>query len=659
MGLVAVKIAGLILIFDPASAGAFEGTKSSFSLAVSCVLLGLLGVALLRFGPDGFFRMRLQLVVAALALSNLLAAIFAQDQYVALFGAQRRLGLTFVFDMLVLYAAVAFSYRTARDWSILGAAIAGAGALAIGYGLVQSLGLDPISWVDDVRARPPGTFGNPDKFGHFLGATFAAALAVAILPVPERAVRIRVLAGVYAAASLALIGVVATRGALVGIAIALPVLGAVYLRLSSGQEASRLFRIGAVATLALVLLGGAALAVTPLGERVRTGLADAASQQRVFLAEAAIRAFGDRPLTGHGPDHFGVVYPRYRPAAASPFIGQDSAHSSLLQALATTGLLGTISLAMVVLASLVLLWRATTARATVAAPLLVGAVAYWANSLVAIGSVSVDWMGWVAAGGAAALGHRAGAAAPRRLSLLAQGAMIGVAVLLAGSGYSAFQASREAYAARTASRPERAVPAAEKAVRLDPARAEYWFALGLARQGRGALADAAQAFRNAAVRAPYVTGYWGNLALALANLALAGDQSLGGREAALAAARRAIEADPSSPTPHNVYAVVAKALGDPAGALEASAVAIRLHKGEPEYDTVAVDAASRMTDASAARLALEDIVKEKDSAVLRVGLAQISLKLKDIEAARMHLRRALELDPQNAPARELTRQLGP
>ncbi len=658
MALVAVKTAGLILIFDPASALAFEAPKASFSLAATLVLLGLVGLVLVRFGTSEFFRQRLHLAVATLALTNVVAAVFAQDQYIALFGAQRRLGLTFVLDMLVLYLAVALAFRTTKDWAILGGTVGVAGALAIGYGLLQYLGLDPIPWVDDVRVRPPSTFGNPDKFGHFLGALCVTALAVAILP-GDQGRRIRAVAWISAAAALVMAALVATRGTLVGLALALPALAAVYLQLSRGRGGQRLLFIAAGATLGLAVVGGTLLLATPLGERVRGGLGDVASQQRLFLVEASMRTFADRPLTGYGPDNFGVIYPRYRPVAASPFVGQDSAHSWPLQALATTGLIGAISLAAVALGSLVMLWRAIPARTMVAGPLLAGAVAYWASGLVAIGSVSVDWIGWVAAGGAAATGAGTEAVAARRMSPIFQRAILGLAVIVAGWGYPAFQANRELYAARTAQSPERAVSAAERAIRLDPGRAEHWYALGQAHQARRMDAGAAQAFRAAVDRAPYVTGYWGSLALALANAALAGDQSLGGREAALAAARRAIEADPSSPTPHNVYAVVAKALGDPADALRASAVAIRLHKTEPEYDAVAVDAASRMTDASAARLALERIVQEKDSAVLRVGLAQTSLRLNDVDAARRHLRRALELDPQNAPARELTRQLGP
>ena len=658
VALVALKIAGLVLLFDPASAAPFEGPKSTFSLASAAVLAALVGLLLFESGLRPLLRSRLDVAVGLFAVANLLAVVFAQDQYVALFGAGRRLGLAFVLDMIVLYLAVALACRTTRDWAMLAASVGLAGAVAVGYGLIQAIGADPIKWVDDVRVRPPSTFGNPDKFGHFLGATLGTALAIAVLPAQGRARRIRLVAGLYAAAALAMAAIVATRGTIVGLAVALPLIGILYLAASRSRALSRKILVGAAGAIALVSVAAAVAMATPLGERLRSGFVDVASQQRLILVDTALRAFADRPVTGHGPDNFGVIYPRYRPATASSLVGQDSAHSWPLQALATTGLLGTLTLAAVAGISLLMLWRATATQ-TIAAPLLVGAAAYWTHGVVAFGSVSIDWIAWVAAGGAAALTLPGDAPRRRRVAPLLQVAVVGAGIAVALSGYAALQAGREAHAARNASSPERALQAARRAVELDGGRAEYWFALGLAHRQRGAFAEAARGFRGAAEHAPYVSAYWSNLAVTLADVANRGDQSLGGKAAALDAARRAVEADPLSPRPHLILAVVSNALGDPAAALDAVAVAIRIDRTEPEYDMVAADAATRMPDAAAARAALERIITTKDSAVLRVALAQIALKVNDITTARVHLRRALELDPQNAPARELTRQLGP
>lgn len=664
VALAAIKVAGLVALFDPASAQAFDGAKAAFSLAVAWLLLALIGLAALRYGTGIFVRTRLHVVVALYALANVLAAVFADDRYIAAFGGQRHVGLTFVLDMVVLYVAIALAYRTTKEWAALGVAVAGAGVVAIAYGFVQYAGLDPIPWAEFTRQRPPSTFGNPDKFGHFLAATVLAATGFAMVPDEGQTRRWRVLAGLYAIAAAGAVALIATRASLLGIALGLPALGLVYLRFAPVRPAARSVLTGVGVLVGAVVIAGALLMASPLGERVRSGFADVATQQRVFIADAAIRAFRDRPLTGHGPDNFGVIYPRYRPpssVAASGLVNQDSAHSWLLQAAATTGAIGTLSLAAVIAASFLLLWRGTGVSPQVAAPLLAGAVGYWGAGLVGLGSPSVDWIGWVAAGGAATFGRHPVAPPPRRIARLVPAIVIGSAVLLIVWSSSAFQASRElntARAARQIGRSERAIPAAERAVQLDPGRAEHWYALGQARQDRNMLAGAAEAYRAATDRAPYVSTYWSSLALALTNLVRGGDNSMGGRDVALAAARRSADADPYSPAPYHVLALIANSFGEHAAALDASTTAIRLSGGGAEFEAAAADAALRLPDSRAARAALERLIEHKDSTVLRVALVRISLKLNDTEAARLHLRRALEIDPQNASALELRSQIG-
>lgn len=664
VALVVIKAVGLVLIFDPASAQPFDGAKAAFSLAVAWLLLAVIALALLRYGSGIFVRTRLHIVVAAFAVANILATIGAEDRYVAMFGAQRHVGLTFVLDMIILYVAVALAYRRRKDWATLGVAVGCAGVAAMTYGLVQYAGLDPIVWANYARERPPSTFGNSDKFGHFLATTLMAAIGFAVVHQKGEARRLRVAAAMYAALAAGAVGLIATRGALLGAAVALLPLGLIYLRVTRVRATRWTMLGGAGALLGLAVIGGALLLVSPLGARIRSGLTDTATQQRVFIADAALRAFRDRPLLGHGPDNFGVIYPLYRTpgsVAASSLVNQDSAHSWLLQAAATTGAFGTLSLAAIAATTFLLLWRGVASSAQVAAALLVGVVAYWADGLVAIGSPSVDWMAWVAAGGAATFGRRPLVAPARRVPPLIQVIAIVSALALVATATPAFQASRElntVRAAQQAGRAERAILSAERAVRLDPGRAEHWYVLGVARQDRGMLPSAADAFRAATERAPYVSGYWSSLALTLTNLTRGGDNSLGGKDAALAAARRAIEADPHYPVPYHVFALIANSFGDHAAALEASEAAIRLYKGEPEYDAVAADAALRLPDVLAARASLERMIRDKDTPVLRVALARISLKLNDRDGARRHLQRALEIDPQNAPALELTRQVG-
>lgn len=660
--LVALKVAGLVVLFDPAAALAFEGPKSSLSLATTSLLAGLVVLILLREGRAALPPSRLNLAVMAFVAMCAAATLVAEDRYLALFGAQRRLGLTFILDLAVLYLALAVALRERRHWALIGGAVVLAGTAAMAYAVLQAVGLDPVPWTEDTSVRPPSTFGNPDKFGHFLGATLMAAAGLALVrTIPPW---VRVAAGGYAVAAIGVSALVATRGTVVGVAIAVPALGIVALRLSGLRPTRRAVFMLAGAGVGTLTLAVVLALATPLGDRVRGGFSDPGTRQRVFVAEGAISAFRDRPILGWGPDNFGVAYPRHRPTrsvAEGGLVQQDSAHSLPLQTLATIGALGAVSLAAVALGTLGALWRALPASPYIAAPLFTGAVAYWAQSVVAFGSVSVDWMGWLAAGGAASLGARVPVMSPRRVQPVMRAVVLAGALVMLVSGYAAFAANRELYAARvarTVGRPERAVQRAEQAIALDPGRAEHWFALGLARQDRGMLGEAASALRTATERAPHSSVYWSTLALTLANLSRAGDQGFGGRDGAIAAARRATEVDPNYPTPYNVLAVVANALGDPALALDAASTAIRLYKGDAEYDSVAADAAMRLPDPATAQAALERLIQEKDSAAVRVALARLAIKRSDTVTARRHVERALALDPQHASAKELATQLG-
>lgn len=167
--LVGIKLAGIVLAFDPAGLQAFDLSKSLFSRATEWFLVALLLLIAVRYGVAVLPRSRLHFVALAVLAANAAAAVFAENRYLALHGDRSRyLGLTFYLDMLVLYLAACVAFRSRRDWLVAGAIFAGAAIGSIGYALAQRLELDPVPWVQSGRVRPFGTFGNPDMFGHFL-----------------------------------------------------------------------------------------------------------------------------------------------------------------------------------------------------------------------------------------------------------------------------------------------------------------------------------------------------------------------------------------------------------------------------------------------------------------------------------------------------------
>ena len=70
VGLVAIKIFGLVLIFDVSGLQAFDFPKSLFSRATEWLLVGELIAAVAFYGPAILPRTRLHLAVAAFLLAN-------------------------------------------------------------------------------------------------------------------------------------------------------------------------------------------------------------------------------------------------------------------------------------------------------------------------------------------------------------------------------------------------------------------------------------------------------------------------------------------------------------------------------------------------------------------------------------------------------------
>lgn len=663
---VAIKIAGIVLLFDRTGDQSFDLPKSLFSRGAEWVLLALLAVALYRFGPAILPRSPVHWGVAAFVFANVLAAVFAEDRYIALFGDRDRyLGLTFVGDMAVLYTAIAVAFRRIGDWTTLFTTVAVAGAISIAYGVAQWLGRDPIPWDFDTRSRPFGTFGHPDMFGQFLVLAFAGAAGLGMAAAGRRRrglIIASVIAGVVLVGAM---GIVATRGSALGIAATLAVVPLVGLRLHRiPRPAVPWVASASVTVVALIIV---AVLVSPLGTRLRSTAQGVAVEDRLVIYENALSAIRDRPILGWGPDGFAVAYPGYRQERETTLHGiaakrHASAHNWILNAAATTGLVGTAALVALLLLAAASLWRAIPTARPVAAALFLGSAAYWAHGLVTVGSISVDWFPWVAFGGASALTT---ADSPitevRRMPRASQTVVAGIAVVAILTGSAAYRANSEARAGLIAwngGDAANAVARAQAAVQLDSGRVRYWTMLGAARELAGDRKGAVDAYTEATRRAPHISSAWWDLAMAHMRRATAGEDRLDGSVAAYDAARRAVAIDPNEPWTHAVLGQVASTFGDNDLAFREITRAIALYREEPRFDTIAREIALRAPNAAAAREFLAMVGAYKESATLRLATAQVAMKLGDRDAARENARRAVQLDPTNADAQALLRQLG-
>jgi O-antigen ligase/cytochrome c-type biogenesis protein CcmH/NrfG len=660
--LVALKSAGLILVFDPVAISAFDMAKSMFSRAIEWLLVAVLFLSLFRFGIRIMPRTHLHLAVALVLLANVIAAALAVNTFVGLYGEfERYLGLSFVVDMFVLYVAVAIGYRRDSDWALLLTVSAGTALFVLGYAVVQRAGVDPINWGGPI-ARPFATLGNPDFFGRYLSVVFGLALGLVMFTRGTLRVRSRVAMIVFVLVLTVVAGIVATRSSLLGFAGA-GVVGAIChaswtRRATYGRG---LFLAVAAGAVVIGLVG-----LSPLGERTRQMIMIGIDREpRLSIYRTAIAAFEARPIFGYGPDGFAVAYPANRDQHDAFLLQREresNAHSWVLQTLATTGILGFATLVWLIVSSSLVLWRSgASGRQWLAGPLLLGLAAYWADGLVSVGTVGVDWFPWLAFGAAAVIAgdRREPLVSLRSLPALAQIGVMVIAALVGSWGLVALSASEEIWQARIlwSGGSTMSIDHAEQAVRLDPGRADYWNWLGLTRELAQNWRSSGDAYAEASRRAPHDPLFWSNLALSRARQALADDLSSGGPPAAIAAARRAVDVDPNNPHANAVLGEVANAFGQPDLALSSAVTAVVLYPIDPAYDDLVLRASRDAMDLRGAAASLERALKAKDSVQIRVAAGEIALRLGDIPSARVHASRAAELAPTDAEVVKLLGQI--
>jgi O-antigen ligase/tetratricopeptide (TPR) repeat protein len=643
------------LVVDVLGLQAFDLPKSLFSRGLEWALAALIVLALARHGSAVVPRTWLHLPVAGFLIANVVSTLFAQDPHLSTFGdPDRHLGLTFLLDMAILYVAVAVAYRRPADWSILGGAVLIAAILVTAYATVQYVGLDPLHWTG--QDRPFSTLGNPDILGHLLSVLFGLGLGLsAALRGGATAAK------VLATGSLAATLVVATRGAILGIGAAVLAFLVVRARLAR-STAAELVRVTA-AILILVAAATPFFIGSPLGVRARDLFAETGGSGRLLIWEAAVHAWAERPLLGYGTDSFSVAYPPHRqPGSAAilgPGVAQNSAHSWLFQALATTGLIGLLALVVMIVSGSVLLWRHALRMPMVGAPLTLAWSAYWVNGLVSVGSISVDWIPWVTLGSIAALaGARQRAPhspAPSRALLRVVGAALAIAAVAGAlTGVDAFRSNRDGLRSRSAWLAGDAAAAMTfsiAALAEDPGPADHWNRLGLALELAGRPGEAAQAYEQAVQRSPQSPAFWFNLARSRAR------SDPAGTDAAIAAAESAVASDPNDAATRISYAELVLTVDRCDAALRSAVRAIELFAGEPRYDELAGRAARCAKDRRLAQDQLAQALKAKESAALLLALAELERSTGDLDGARDHALRALDLSTGDQAAFELLRQI--
>jgi len=612
IAVVCAKLALIPVVFDHDSDVPFSVIKALLSHALAYVLAGVMVALVVRCGRVVLAWSWLHIPVLAFLAANVLAAFFAVDALLALYGAHTRMiGLGTIADCVLLYFAIAVLVRTDRDLLALAVSFVAGSAVVLAYEFVQFIGKDPLTWAFDPASRPFSTIGQATNLAEYLTVVAVGVAAIALLR-GGLAVPARVLLVLYSGLAIAGSVITQTRSAISGLIAG----GTLLLALTWAAHPSPRARLISIVA---AVSGGAALAVvlllTPLGARflstVETSAAaegdsvfrlEESADTRVAIYRIAFDMARDRPALGVGPDNFLASLPRYR-SDAEPFEIQadptTSAHGWLAQVTATSGAIGLAAFVAIPAVALVLTFRRGFRAETWGALGMLGA--FLGVGLTTVNAIATDWLFWAAAGavastttqemlsgpavvagGSATTARRDKSASNRpnttTRSVIAYTCVV-ISLALALTTVSAVGASRSSKAsqiARLQGQSQLAIDAGLRATRSDALRPQYWETLGLAYVSADRFVDAASGFEHAGKLAPYDVRYDGDFARALAVLGQRGDKTSAARAAEVA--DRVVRMDPNNPLANQTRAVVMQFIGNLPEALRSSQRAIALDR---------------------------------------------------------------------------------
>lgn len=682
------------LVFDQSFDVPFTVTKVLLSHALAYVLGGVILGLLFRHGRAFFVWSWLHIPVLAFLGANMVAAAFAADRVLALYGTHARmLGLGTIADYVVLYFAVVLLVRTRTEAIVAAAFVVAASTFVLGYEAVQLAGLDPLTWNLESKLRPFSTIGQSTSLAHYLVILGFGALALGLLA-RRLAFPVRGLAVAYSGVLFVAAIATGTRSGLIGFATGSALLIFLTWMLHPSRHARLVTGILAVAA---VVVGAGVLILTPLGGRVTSivepvtpenanadflGRLEPSAAGRAELYGTAFQMLRDRPLFGYGPDNFAVGVPKYRPERAIFREGvATSPHSWLTQVATGSGLLGVGTFLGIPLLAMALTLRSRFDPVAIAG--LTMMAAFLGTGITTINDVVGDSLFWASAGMVAvatassatmrssqgpdharrrtAQGGTPSASRSRRL---VPRTFVAAGLVLSLTTFGALNASRSAQlsqVARLSGRATESVAFGVQATGSDSGRPEYWDVLGLAYVGGSRWAQASAAFERAANLAPYDVRYASDLIQVQLILLTNGDPSALTRASRLA--DEVVRRDPNNPRAHIVRAVVMQAAGDLTEADASAQRALVLDPGStsPPIYVVAAQVAlalGRTDDAmQIARRGLSALGPTPESVPVLVEFARALLAADRRSEALAELDEALSIQPNALDAQRLRAEI--
>lgn len=513
----------------PLTFDVFDIVKMSLERILGLVALGAWSWDMLRRGGK-LRRTPVDWLILVFLAWVALTTVTSIHWPTALFGKPRRYEglLSFVNYAVIYFLVLQFAVDAARVRRLAQALFLSSIVVA-GYGLLQYLGWDPVSWgpLPFEANRAFSTYGNPDLLGGFLIFSVTVALGLALFEA-RLWWRLAYWAG-FGLNGLVLI-VAFTRGAWIGGAAALAILG-----VAAWRQRVRLFRIDWLPAGASLLVGVLAIVrslsstdeVMNFGKRLASifEFRGGSGRTRTEIWQAAITAIEERPVLGWGADTFRLVFPTFKPVEYVRDAGgqsvADNAHNYPLQLASGVGIPGML------LFYGVFVWAGVRSARTVfkrtGDPVRILVAAFWAAAagylvqlFFGLSVTGVAFLLWIALAVVLAPTSREVAVrAPR------WGAVAGVVVLCAcavGIGYQGvvLAADRAFMVSQSAATLDERTEAVQRAVRLNPHNPSYRWSLGMAYadEVRGYLRAGFEADQRGEDTAPYAEGVRRSFALA-------------------------------------------------------------------------------------------------------------------------------------------------
>ncbi len=318
------------------------------------------------------------------------------DSQTQLFGVNgRNTGLITYLSLLFLFIAAAALTQRGFEKKITHTMIAG-GVLSVGYGLIQSLKLDPASWVNPY-SPVIGFLGNPNFQSSFIGITCVAAVSLTLKQSLSSGSKVAL--GFFSIISIYVIFKSdAQQGYLVALAGSSVVFG-IYIYLSSFSK----FISAYILVLLIGFLGVA------FGSLNKGPLASILYKESVTYRgdywRAGWKITTENPFFGVGLDGYGDWYRRARTIEATlrrgPDVTSNAAHNVLLDLSSNGGfplLFSYLSMMVLVLFAILKVLRKKPSFDPYFAALVGSWVAYNAQSIISLNQIGLAVWGWLVGG---------------------------------------------------------------------------------------------------------------------------------------------------------------------------------------------------------------------------------------------------------------------